>query len=872
VASLGPRTASGALWSGASYTAARVLVFVGVAVIARLLRPDDYGLFAMAALGISLLEGSYDFGLRRGLIYFGGSDDVSMLLQTGFALTLSLGLAISALMFVLTPLVASVFGDPRVIDLIHVLSAYNAIACLGVVPDALLQHRLAFDRRFWPTVAGPAGRYLIAIPLAAMGFGAWSLVWGQLIGICLEVVLLFVLARWRPRLGWSRAAALRLVKYSSQVSVVEWLGVIALNLDYVFVGHFLGSAVLGIYTLAFKLPDTSIGAAGWISSRVLLPAFVELEERKQSVAIGLLQALHLLAIIVVPLSAGLYLLAPWIVPVLFGEQWIDAVPVVQLLAVWACLSGLLQGVGAAFMAAGQPRKIIYAQAVWLLVLVPGLYLAAQRSIVLVAAVQVAGMLVYALVKLALVPSTLGLRALDVGRAVTTGVLLAAMIVLTLVPVLHLIERSPAPSVLATALATGALSYVGGVWLLDRSLARRMWKHVTRERQPNPMEIRPEDASRSLNVWMFVQSFFPRIGGAEANLLALLGPLGEAGVDVHIVTRRFPGMAAAERIAGTPVCRLPVPGNQVRASLTFMLAALWLVVRARPRPDVLHAHELRSPTQAAILIKCILRRPIVAHVLRGGVLGDVAVLRAAPLGRLRLRLFAHAVDQFIAVSEETRSELVTAGVPPDRVALVRYGVDTSRFCPAAPAQRAQLRQCLGFEGWQVVLVVARLVPEKGFDRLLAAWPAVKACVPAALLIVIGDGCERGSLSRQAGCLPDVRFLGELHDPVPYMQAADCFTLPSFTEGQPISLLEAMSVGLPCVATAIGGIAEVLENGRTGVLVPPGDVPRLGDALIHTLHMDQRIRIDRAEASRRRVLQHHSIEANAEALRRLYDQLT
>jgi glycosyltransferase involved in cell wall biosynthesis len=338
-----------------------------------------------------------------------------------------------------------------------------------------------------------------------------------------------------------------------------------------------------------------------------------------------------------------------------------------------------------------------------------------------------------------------------------------------------------------------------------------------------------------------------------------------------VTRRFDGMESTDCVSGTPVYRVPVPGGQIRASITFVACAVRLLV-AKTRPDVMHAHELRSPTLAAICAKFILRRPVVAHVLRGGLLGDIAVLRAAPLGAPRLWLFRQTVDRFVAVSQETYHELLALGVPAARVELIAYGVDTTRFCPATPSQRATLRQQLGFETRAVVLVVARLVPEKGLDILLAAWPSVKAGVPDALLAIVGDGPERGVLEDQARCLTDVRFVGALHDPVAYFQAADCFTLPSYTEGQPISLLEAMSSGLVYVASDIGGISDATRDGRFGALVPPGNVQRLADALIATLCLSESERTARGSLARAEILDHHSVVANAASLRRLYQQLT
>jgi glycosyltransferase involved in cell wall biosynthesis len=286
-------------------------------------------------------------------------------------------------------------------------------------------------------------------------------------------------------------------------------------------------------------------------------------------------------------------------------------------------------------------------------------------------------------------------------------------------------------------------------------------------------------------------------------------------------------------------------------------------------DVLHAHELRSPTLTAVVAKLVLRRPVVAHVLRGGMLGDIPVLKTVPMGGLRLWLFKQLVDTFVAISQETRLELLGAGIPEERITSVAYGVDADRFRPASPAQRDRYRKELGLEDWRVVLVVARLEPEKGLDTLLDAWPRVKAAVPRALLVIAGDGTQGSALSRKAASLTEVRFVGLVRDPVPYFQAADCYTLPSLTEGLPISLLEAMAAGVPCVATATGGSSEALAD--LGELVPPGDQARLAAAIVKVLRFDANDRESTGAATRKRVVERHSLEANADALCRLYDRL-
>jgi glycosyltransferase involved in cell wall biosynthesis/O-antigen/teichoic acid export membrane protein len=844
VVDLGARTASGAVWTYASYATGRAFVFLGMATVARLVSPDDYGLFNMAAVGISLLEGTYDLGLRRGLIYLGAVRAWGMR-QTGFVLSLGAGALLTLILYLASPFVATFYAEPRVTALMQMLSVYFGIACLGVVPDAILQHRLAFNRRFWPAIVAPAGRYLIAVPLVAMGFGAWGLAWGQLIGVSLEVVLLVSLSGWRPRLGWSSEAASQLVKYSSQVSLVEWTAALGFNLDYLLVGHFLGATVLGLYTLAFKLPDSTIGAAGWVGSRVLLPALVQMEDRGDGVGEGFLYALRLALVLLAPLAAALCILTPRLLPLLFGDQWSAATPVVQLLFISASLNAVSQIIGAAFMAAGNPRNITRAQITWLAMLVPALYVTAQRSIVAVAVAHVVGLLVFLAVKVALVPRTLDLRLVELFQCARPGLLAACMMLLVLMPM--------------TRVSTGVVLQLAAAGLV---YGFTVWLFAIRS---------PRASSGELRVAMIIQSFYPRIGGAESNLLALTGPLKRLGIDVQIVTRRFAGFEASDCVEGAPVRRMPAPGAQVRASLTFVLSSVWLMLRGL-RPHVIHAHELRSPTLAAVCAGLLLGRPVVAHVLRGGLLGDVRVLRSATLGRPRLWLFRAAVSRFVAVSRETQRELLDAGIPDHKIVLISYGVDTHRFRPLPDEERRLLRRRLGFEGRAVVLVVARLVPEKRFDQLLEAWPRVHTCVSNAMLVVAGDGPEREHLEHMASQMPDVHFVGELRDPLPFLQAADCLTLPSSTEGQPISLLEAMSTSLVCVGSDIEGISEALDSGGVGALFRAGDVASLANTLVYVLQSPESDRARLGAAARERVLQHHSIESNALALRRLYEALT
>jgi glycosyltransferase involved in cell wall biosynthesis len=329
----------------------------------------------------------------------------------------------------------------------------------------------------------------------------------------------------------------------------------------------------------------------------------------------------------------------------------------------------------------------------------------------------------------------------------------------------------------------------------------------------------------LRVAMIIQGYLPKLGGAEQQLAGLAPRLMAAGVEVHVLTRRYPGLEKFEIINGVPVHRLPIPGPKLFDSLVFMAAALRLL--ARLQPDVIHAHELLSPTTTALAARRLLGVPVVAKVLRGGELGDLARLRRNPLSATRIPAMAREVDRFIVISREIDRELAEIGVPTERRVFIPNGVDTQRFIPAAEEQRRALRASLGAPQGAVVLYAGRLSPEKNLHLLANVWQSLHNRFPTAELWIVGKGEEENTLRgfTSAG----VRLLGYQPDVLPYLQAADLFVLPSQAEGLSNALLEALACGLPVVATAVGGSVDVIETGRNGLLVPPGDAAALQGAL-------------------------------------------
>ena len=371
----------------------------------------------------------------------------------------------------------------------------------------------------------------------------------------------------------------------------------------------------------------------------------------------------------------------------------------------------------------------------------------------------------------------------------------------------------------------------------------------------------------LGVGMLIQGFYPRLGGAERQLQALIPPLRARGIDVTVVTRRYPGLAPRARVSHAAIYRVSIPGNRIVASLAYTLGALLVLARVRRRVQVIHAHELLSPTTTAILAGLVLRRPVVVKVLRGGQLGDINVLQAGCLGRLRFWLFRRLVNVFIAISDEIEAELRAAGVGADRIARIPNGVDVDRFKPAEASERMRIRASLDLDDQKVVLFLGRVSVEKGLDDLLDAWPSIQAREPNAILLIVGTGPHGPALEARA--VAGVRFVATVDDPVCYLQAADSFVLPSHTEGLSNSLLEAMATGLPCVATAVGGSTDVIRADVDGWLVAPGDIEGLGAAIVEALSGEAAR--TRGAAARARVSDAYSLQRTATHLAELYRRL-
>lgn len=231
-----------------------------------------------------------------------------------------------------------------------------------------------------------------------------------------------------------------------------------------------------------------------------------------------------------------------------------------------------------------------------------------------------------------------------------------------------------------------------------------------------------------------------------------------------------------------------------------------------------------------------------------------------------------VDRIIAVSAQVATTMQRATpVPAQRFVTIPNGIDADTYRWAD--DRHELRRRAGIVDTRpLVISVGRLVPPKGHIYMLEALARIPVQQRPYVLIV-GDGPERASLQSHAtalGLTHDVRFMGNRADVPQLLGAADIFVLSSLLEGLPLALLEAMAAGVPTIATAVGGIPEVIEEGKSGLLVPPADADALASALQHLLNDPQRQAALRQHAQAR-FHQYFSMQQFVVAHERLYEEL-
>ncbi len=466
------QTMRGTLWFYFSTYAGKALVFISTIVLARLLLQEDFGVAGYGLVVISFLNVLGDLGIGTAFIFHADEEEMA---DTAFWLNLATGLLLFSATWLAAPLAGAFFQDPQAIRIVRALAFNFPLVALGNIHDAMLRKSLTFRRKFIPDLAKAISKGLLSILLAFFGFGAWSLIWGHLAGTLAAALVLWAVVPWRPRWRLNRRLSDSLVRYGGSIVAVNALGVLLLNVDYLLVGRYLGATALGIYTLAFRLPELLIQEFPIIVSSVLFPTFTKLQNDQAQLTNGIYNTLRYSTIVTVPVGVGLALVAEPLVLTLYSARWAEMIPVLTAVALNMTILSLTFNLGLVYKAQGRPGTLSRLALLRAVVMLPALWWAVTGPATITAVAWTHAVVALYVVALDLLAAHkllgLSLRAMgNAFRPALSGTLVMAGAVLLLQS--QLVTQPAFMQLLATILV-GAVVYGATLWWLQRDVVLRI---------------------------------------------------------------------------------------------------------------------------------------------------------------------------------------------------------------------------------------------------------------------------------------------------------------------------------------------------------------------------------------------------------------
>lgn len=366
----------------------------------------------------------------------------------------------------------------------------------------------------------------------------------------------------------------------------------------------------------------------------------------------------------------------------------------------------------------------------------------------------------------------------------------------------------------------------------------------------------------MNLLMIIGQFSPIVGGAEKECQKLSERLLQRGMGVTVLTQFFDGLPDYEVIDEIPVYRKMKGWHWFE--ITYMLSVLRFLLQYRKRYDIIQCFGLYLFIPPALIMKYLFGKKVIARLECAGHYGDFWRINQLRWRKLVMGS-AKRLDKIIYISKEIQKELLANNFPVKKLVHITNSVNVDRFKP--PDNHKDKRS-------KAICFVGRLEEQKGLGYLIRAMDTVRKKEHVAKLFVVGDGQMKSyleALCEQLQLQTRVFLVGATDDVLTYYQAAHVFVLPSISEGLPLSLLEALSCGLPVIATAIDGNREILDPhyagepipvsqyhiAEYGVLVNPEDVEGLARALLRLLH-DESLTNQLSERARSCAQQNYALD--------------
>lgn len=333
------KTISGIAWSIVDNVTKLLLTLFIASILARLLKPDDFGVIAMIFVFTGFLKILRDFGLGASVIQ--KTNPTSKELDSLFWVTVGFGVFVTLILIGFSDTIASFYELPKLSKLIKVISAAMFLGSVSIIPEALIKKDLDFKSLFYRNIGNLIISGSITILMAYNGYGVWALIFKEIIFNFLLIIFNFSLVKWRPSFSFDYNSIKSYLNFSIPLFGENSLNYFVRNIDNLLIGKLLGGAILGYYSKAYSLMLLPVRQISGSIANVMFPSFSIIKNDKPKVWMGYMNVVKIVSFVNFPLMISLYFFATEIVLLLLGSQWLEVIPMIKAL----CFLGSIQSIG-----------------------------------------------------------------------------------------------------------------------------------------------------------------------------------------------------------------------------------------------------------------------------------------------------------------------------------------------------------------------------------------------------------------------------------------------------------------------------------------------------------------------------------------------
>lgn len=359
------------LWAFAEKGLNKGIGFGVYIVLAQFLTPTEFGVVALARIVTDYMEILADQGLGNAIIQKKNLSD--RLITAAFWINLFLSLFLFFLIFFFAPSIASFYDEPRLLNVLKVLSIVIVISGLTRIQVAILIKHMKFRDLTYRSLTASVSGGIVGIAMAFNGYGVWCIVGQQVVSYTVSLVMLWNVSDWRPCLKISFSAVKELYSFSSKVILNQQLVFFSGKIDAIVISTFFGLTALGIYDLAKKIIFLMIGVLYAPFSKILLSQYSKIQDNTDKISKQLIKTLYLSGLLIIPIFIILSALSDSFISFLFGKEWIEAKTILSIICIYGALKIFPTLLHATFLARGKPHYPLWSnllRLIFLVVMIP----------------------------------------------------------------------------------------------------------------------------------------------------------------------------------------------------------------------------------------------------------------------------------------------------------------------------------------------------------------------------------------------------------------------------------------------------------------------------------------------------------------------